>query len=172
METSKWVDKQFGKVLKQQRERQGWTQPQMAKMLVDRGVQPMHDTTIAKIEAGTRSVRINEAVGIADVLGVPLDALLGRRSSQDAETALAWASIEELRDTAQFQATTVRRMDTPLSDALDGVGFAGHQFYAITKDLAEVAHRVFKSLRDAAGHLDELAQHADAIIQQRQEPEE
>ena len=39
----------------------------MAKMLADRGVQPMHPTTIAKIEAGDRSVRINEAVEIADL---------------------------------------------------------------------------------------------------------
>src|SRR5215207_6440360 len=108
----------------------------MAKMLVEQGVEPMHDTTIAKIEAGTRSVRINEAAGIADVLGIPLDALLGRGSSRDAETTLGWAAIHELRDTAQHQATTVRRMGIALSDELDGVAFAGQQFYAITSELA------------------------------------
>jgi hypothetical protein len=50
----------------------------MAKMLADRGVQPMHPTTVAKIEAGDRSVRINEAMEIAELFGVSMDALLGR----------------------------------------------------------------------------------------------
>jgi transcriptional regulator with XRE-family HTH domain len=170
VETSKWTDKQFGKVLKKHRVRRGWTQPQMAEMLADKGVQPMHDTTVAKIEAGTRSVRINEAAGFADVLGIPLDALLGRRSSRAAETALGWAFIKELRDTAQYQATTVRRMGTQLSDALDGVGFAGHEFYGITDELCEIADRVYESLHDAESHLGELAERADRIIGQRQEP--
>ena len=44
----------------------------------------MHATTIAKIEAGSRSVRINEAVGIADLFEVSLDTLLGRKSGPSA----------------------------------------------------------------------------------------
>ena len=51
----------------------------MADMLSDKGIAPMHATTIAKIEAGSRSVRINEAVGIADLFEVSLDSLLGRK---------------------------------------------------------------------------------------------
>ena len=39
----------------------------------------MHPTTVAKIEAGDRSVRINEAAGIADLFEVSLDSLLGRK---------------------------------------------------------------------------------------------
>ena len=44
------------------------------------GIQPMHPTTIAKIEAGTRSVRINEAVGIAELFEISLDTLVGHPS--------------------------------------------------------------------------------------------
>ena len=51
----------------------------MAKMLSDNGIYPMHSTTIAKIEAGERSVRINEAVGIAELFGVSLDFFVGRK---------------------------------------------------------------------------------------------
>ena len=53
----------------------------MSDMLSDRGIAPMHATTIAKIEAGTRSVRINEAVAIADLFDVSLDFLSGRKSA-------------------------------------------------------------------------------------------
>ncbi len=38
----------------------------------------MHWTTVAKIEKGDRSVRIDEAAGIADLFDVSLDALMGR----------------------------------------------------------------------------------------------
>jgi hypothetical protein len=55
----------------------------MAKMLADRGVQPMHPTTVAKIEAGDRSVRINEAMEIAELFGVSMDTLLGRTIAAD-----------------------------------------------------------------------------------------
>jgi hypothetical protein len=46
----------------------------------------MHPTTVAKIEAGDRSVRINEAVGIADLFEVSLDSLLGRKLGHNAMT--------------------------------------------------------------------------------------
>ena len=82
MASSKWVDKQFGQGLKKVREERHWTQPQMADMLSDKGIAPMHSTTLAKIEAGTRSVRINEAVAIADLFGLSLDGLLGQAATR------------------------------------------------------------------------------------------
>ena len=39
--------------------------------------------TIAKIEAGDRTVRIDEATAIADLFGLSLDALLGRKGMED-----------------------------------------------------------------------------------------
>ena len=80
MGSQKWSDRDFGKRVKAHRSDRGWTQPQMAKMLSDNGIYPMHSTTIAKIEAGERSVRINEAVGIAELFGVSLDSFVGRKS--------------------------------------------------------------------------------------------
>jgi transcriptional regulator with XRE-family HTH domain len=59
----------------------------------------MHATTIAKIEAGTRSVRINEAVGIADLFDVSLDSLMGRKpKAQRDERAYL---LRLLRDTSR-----------------------------------------------------------------------
>jgi transcriptional regulator with XRE-family HTH domain len=72
----------FRKRLKSERDRRGWSQADMAKMLSDKEI-PMHPTTIAKIEAGDREVRIDEAAGIADLFGVSLDALLGRKGMED-----------------------------------------------------------------------------------------
>ena len=61
----------------------------MARMLVNRGIEPMHSTTIAKIEAGDRSVRLNEAVAISDLFEVDLDHLLGRDKPDDSTVEYA-----------------------------------------------------------------------------------
>src|SRR5271163_4440786 len=79
MGSQKWADDRLGNRIKVERENRGWSQVDMANMLSDNGIQPMHPTTVAKIEAGTRSVRINEAVGIADLFEVSLDSLLDRK---------------------------------------------------------------------------------------------
>jgi transcriptional regulator with XRE-family HTH domain len=99
MSSSKWVDSGFGQRLKAERERRGWTQPQMADMLSDKGIRPMHPTTVAKIEAGDRSVRINEAVGIADLFQVSVDSLLGRKP---------WAQRNELAYSLRVLGDTAR----------------------------------------------------------------
>ena len=61
MGNRKWTDDYFSKRLRAEREQRGWSQADMAKRLSAKDI-PMHWTTIAKIEAGDRSVRIVEAV--------------------------------------------------------------------------------------------------------------
>jgi hypothetical protein len=60
----------------------------------------MHATTIAKIEAGTRSVRINEAVAIADLFEVSLDSLLGRKPGAPQRSELTYL-LRALRQSSQ-----------------------------------------------------------------------
>jgi transcriptional regulator with XRE-family HTH domain len=72
--------------MRAERERRGWSQADMAKMLSRKGIQSMYPTTVAKIEAGERAVRIDEANAIADLFEVSLDSLLG--AHQLSETAV------------------------------------------------------------------------------------
>jgi transcriptional regulator with XRE-family HTH domain len=106
----------------------------MADMLSDRGIAPMHATTIAKIEAGTRSVRINEAVGIADLFDVSLDSLMGRKPSQRNERAYL---LRLLRDTSressqQVWATmeTIREQLEELPEGYEQLQNVGHDTWA------------------------------------------
>jgi transcriptional regulator with XRE-family HTH domain len=99
MGNPKWIDTRFGKRIQTERDRRGWSQVEMAKMLSDRGIQPMHSTTVAKIEAGDRSVRINEAAGIADLFELSLDSLLGRKPKAQ-RNELAYL-LRVFRDVAQ-----------------------------------------------------------------------
>lgn len=94
----------FRKRLRSERELKGWSQADMAKMLSDNG---FHATTIAKIEAGDRTVRIDEATAIADLLGLSLDALLGRKGLEDdASHALSVLADEAIA--ASMEAMKIR----------------------------------------------------------------
>ena len=63
----------FARRLRARREQLGWSQAELAKALSGSGL-TLHGSAIAKIEAGDRAVRIDEAVAIASALDVDLDA--------------------------------------------------------------------------------------------------
>ena len=86
----------FRKRLRVERELKGWSQSDVAKMLSDNGT-AMHSTTIAKIEAGDRNVRIDEATAISDLFEVSLDGLLGRKGIEDDQSH----ALSVLADEAQ-----------------------------------------------------------------------
>jgi hypothetical protein len=79
----------------------------MAKLLSENGIPMIHATTIAKIEAGSRPTRIDEAIGIADVFGISLDALLGREGMEDesshAMTLLADEAAQLMPEVTQIR---------------------------------------------------------------------
>lgn len=67
--------------LRAERERRGWTQAHMAMLLSHDAGDGVIATTVAKIEAGDREVRIVELDAYAQLFGMTTDALLGRRGS-------------------------------------------------------------------------------------------
>ena len=69
------VGDQFRERLRSERVRRDWSQSDVAKMLSDKGIDGIYPTTIAKIEAGDRAVRIDELLAIADLFEVSLDGL-------------------------------------------------------------------------------------------------
>ena len=102
----------FSKRLRKEREHRGWSQAYMAKLLSDKGI-PAIATTIAKIEAGDRAVRIDEATGIADLFEVSLDLLLGRRAGLENELTY---TRRALLDTAQKSFWDVNAINLALRD--------------------------------------------------------
>lgn len=60
----------FGQVVRELREARGWSQRELAEELATYDI-TVHQSTIAKIEAGARPIRLNEALAISALLGVP-----------------------------------------------------------------------------------------------------
>src|SRR4051794_147506 len=102
MATGKWTQDQFRKRVRLEREKRDWTQAQLAEMLEARGI-PMHWTSIAKIENGPRSVRIEEAAAIADFFNTSVDSLLGRNIDAGAEVEYMVRSITSNAERAAGQ---------------------------------------------------------------------
>lgn len=113
----------FRKRLKSERLNRDWSQADVAKLLSDKGVH-MHPTTVAKIEAGERSVRIDEATGIADLFEMSLDALLGRAASLDDDLSYALRSLRH----------GARRWDAQLSPIVAELDDASAEVYAFDFD--------------------------------------
>jgi transcriptional regulator with XRE-family HTH domain len=128
-----------------------WTQPQMAKMLNSKGIAPMGASTIAKIEAGTRSVRINEAVAIADLFEISLDSLLGRKQlgklNQLAQDLLM------LRSVADRYVVDLRVMATEIIRRVPDAG------------LIEVPQDSIEQVREINSDSDLLWQDLDAAVE-------
>lgn len=62
----------------------GVSQTELARRVTARGVQGFHQQTVQRIESGTRPVRLNEAVTLADSLAMNLYETLGPSTTQEA----------------------------------------------------------------------------------------
>jgi transcriptional regulator with XRE-family HTH domain len=82
------MDSDFRKNIRTERESRKWSQARVAKLLSDKGIDSIFTTTIAKIELGERPAKLNEAAALADVFGVSLDALIGRRRLRSGDKSL------------------------------------------------------------------------------------
>lgn len=169
MASSKWIDKQFGQRLKKKREERKWTQPQMANMLAGREIAPMGATTLAKIEAGTRSVRINEAVAIADLFDVSLDELLGRQLVDDTSFTFAMTTLLGYAQDADNQVDEARGTVSDIEDQLES---AAERFdYPHIKSLENTARDAAEYLAQARTATQDLIHLASlAIVDQPKEP--
>jgi len=111
------VEARFRKRVKKQRDRRGWSQADVAKMLGDKGIKGIYPTTVAKIESGERAVRIDEATALADLFEVSLDALVGRKQNSQ-EDELAYL-LRLLRDTARDSSEQVGATMETIRDQLE-----------------------------------------------------
>jgi transcriptional regulator with XRE-family HTH domain len=84
-------------------------------MLKDKDIH-MHWTTIAKIEKGARSVRIDEAAAIADCFGISVDTLLGHRARLKSDQVHLLISVA---DTAIRSAGQIEDVAVAVRDRID-----------------------------------------------------
>lgn len=74
-DTGETAEQRFAARMRQERERRGWRQEDLAAAVAAAGL-PLHPTAFSKIESGLRAVRLNEAAVIAAVFGRPVGYML------------------------------------------------------------------------------------------------
>lgn len=65
-----------GQELRRLRVARGWSQDEVARRMAAYGYNSWHQTTVGRIEAAQRPLRLNEAVALTTLFGVPLYQLL------------------------------------------------------------------------------------------------
>jgi transcriptional regulator with XRE-family HTH domain len=139
------VETRFRERVRRERERRGWSQADLAKQLSSKGIHSIYPTTVAKIEAGDRAVRIDEATALAGIFDVSVDALLGRSASFERDRLYA------VQDAALQASSGVSAIITTLINVfpeLDGLEFDNRE--AITA-AAGRALDALKAAGDALG---------------------
>jgi transcriptional regulator with XRE-family HTH domain len=138
MGTKKWTETRFSELVKEQRwDVNKWTQRDLATKLTEKGT-AMHWTTIAKIEHCERSVRIDEAAALADVFGVSVDYLLGRRARPKGDLMFILRRLSETMSRARWNASSLEEALREQSDELHQVDDTG-RFAAYIAGCAKVA---------------------------------
>ncbi len=100
-----------GRAIRTLRQARGWSQADLAAGVQDRGF-PLQQTQVARVENGSRPLRVNEAAAFAAVLGVDLVDLL-RRLARPEQSELG-----DLRRTVE----SLRRNVQNLSNEADSLG--------------------------------------------------
>ena len=90
------------------REYQGISQAALAQAMRDRG-HPWHQPTVHRVELGRQPVEIPEAIGLAAILGVPLDRLFWL-TGENAAQAVAEQAVTRLRESAEQAAASLARL--------------------------------------------------------------
>lgn len=97
----------LGEKLRDWRKARGWSQARMAEELGVKGFE-MHQTTVAKIENGSRPLRVAEAVAISEVMGMtPLSVFYGPSPDQE---PLDTKRLRQLMESAEKELELAQEM--------------------------------------------------------------
>lgn len=107
-----------GQELRRLRLARGWSQKEEAAHLEAATGRPWHQTTVARIEAGTRPLRVNELAEFAELLGVTVPHLLFEHISLEA----AEAEIAELEPELKAAKARAAEAEAALK-AMEGLNY-------------------------------------------------
>jgi transcriptional regulator with XRE-family HTH domain len=124
-------EKSFGEKVRQWRRARNWSQDDLAHRLRSRGFD-MHQTTVAKIERGTRPLRVAEAAAIAFIFRVPpLAVFMGPPPEK-----LPW-SIRDMHETIEMAESHLAE----LKEEMESSAKTYIEQQALVFELADVLNR-------------------------------
>jgi transcriptional regulator with XRE-family HTH domain len=149
----------FRERITRERERRRWSQAEVARMLTAMGIDSIYNTTVAKIEAGDREIKLDEAVALAQLYEAPLDALVGLhpKTGRDLDYLM-----DALSDAAFLSRTDLRRHAKALGDRMADIP----SDYQHRDTLDGLVRDVLGHLASAGTSLEELVEHFLEYVEQ------
>lgn len=147
---SQTTDQRFGELIRRRREAIGLTQEEVAVAVGEDGLS-LSNTSLAKAEVGTRSVKIAEAVALARVLSLHLD-LLELTDSGDELTALMSRASAEAATAARVASDAAAEAERRQRQAmaLEVLSRARTEPATWSRGLADLLESAFGNERSAA----------------------
>ncbi|BCP12380.1 hypothetical protein MINTM020_44780 [Mycobacterium paraintracellulare] len=124
------------------------------------GLKNIYNTTIAKIEAGDREIKLAEAAGLASLFGLSVDSLLGRGRGMHQELIYALGALEDAVFTSRNELDRVSKL---LQERLRNVP-ADYEGY---ETLAQSVREFLGRLKAARVALDKLVHRFTDEAEQR-----
>ena len=165
MERERAVNVLFGKWLKDARGAKSWSQTDMAKQLHQQLGTKYYGSTIAKIEAGDRPLKLAELVAVAELFEVSVDTLLRREARPRGNQAQA---LRVVADTATKSSVAIVNVESAIQDRLadlaafddlperDTLIASLKQAYSLLVDADGALTDVFHAARKSALDVDRL----------------
>lgn len=100
-------ERMFGVRIKDLRQAQDWTQGDLAARMTSAGY-PMHQTTVAKIESGSRPTNVGELAALAAIFGVPIGDIFATVERGDARIIARMATLFDRWETARARAVRAK----------------------------------------------------------------
>ena len=128
----------------------------------------MYGSTVAKIEAGEREVKLDEATAMADLFEMSLDELVARDSRKRREDELTYY-LRQLRDNARQRSGQAADLSWSVSGDIQNVSLDGvpESMAEDWKEIEERAGSVTHDLDTVAYDLGEIADTVTAILSRR-----
>lgn len=119
---AKWpidIEAIVAKNVRRLREARGLSQQQLGTDLAPQGA-GMHQTTVAKLEAGARPLRLNEVLAIAAYFDVPIESLWQKTGEtlDDHEEAIREGEIRTVMDALEQAQAEVSRASSAQDEAM------------------------------------------------------
>jgi transcriptional regulator with XRE-family HTH domain len=135
----------FGGRVRTFRKARGWSQEELAQVLANFHKVVLHQTTVAKLESGTRPTNVPEIFALASALGVSYDELLPLpvAANTSGDITAAKIAFERVRSMAKARAKEADR-------ARDQAVQIQHEAAALDKEVKALEHAYHAALRTDA----------------------
>jgi transcriptional regulator with XRE-family HTH domain len=152
--TNEW-ERLFGKRVQDLRLAMGWTQEDLAQRMTDAG-HPMHQTTVTKLEKGTRPTSVAEVGALSTLFDVSIGAIFGGGDELDAlrrmkasttRIALIRAEIQRILEERASHQARIDELTAALQDETEVIKAIYRDYPDMDGAIASISKQETSALR-------------------------